>query len=305
MALNQGGKIQASDYNGIRANFMNILSTGSGDYGYNATPLSSAVPVGKKVQEADWDNLRRDIQRLATHQGTAITSLTDVGTSNKVSVGVANQYNGVYTTLYNNRLNIAAGQYSDEALTTSTRTVDWNGTIRHSFQIQFASYNAARGFFNAGGQVRIKPAFSRANNNTINLDWDSLINGVPTLVFNYTETRADSTSGTLLSSTGFYDLTSGWVQLYTRTGGIVSGASGYTANDYTVYVRGDSATPYIIYFQCDFNDDKSYRDPLWTQGDEPVQGTVTNTARMYRPTETSTNAGIALSAPSVAVTVNL
>ncbi len=305
MTLSQGGKIQASDYNGIRGNFMNILSTGSGDYGYNVSPLSSSVPVGQKVREADWDNLRRDIQRIATHQGTAITSLTDVGTSNKVSVAVANQYNGVYTTLFNNRLNLAAGQYSDEALTTSTRTADWNGTIRHSFYLQFASYNAARGFFNAGGQIRIDPSFSRANNNTINLDWDSLINGVPTLVFNYTETRANSTSGTLLSNTGFYDLTASWVQLYTRTGGIVSGASGYTANDYTVYVRGDSSTPSIIYFQCDFNDDKSYRDALWTQGDEPVQGTVTNTVRMYRPSETSANAGIALSGPSVGVTSNL
>ena len=305
MALSQGGKIQAADYNSIRTNFMGILSTGSGTAGYNATPLSSSVPVGQKVKEADWDNLRRDIQRLATHQGTSITSLTNVGTSDKVSVGVANQYNSVYTTLYNNRLNIAAGQYSDESLTTSTRTANWNGSLNHAFNLNFGSYNAARGFFNAGGQIRIQPSFSRSSNTTINLDWDSLINNVPTLVFNYTETRANSTSGTLISSTGFFDLTSAWVQLYTRTGGIVSGASGYTANDYTVRVRGDSATPSIVYFECQFNDDKGFIDPLWPQGDEPATGTTTNTVRMYRPTETTSNAGIVCPAPSVSVTSNL
>ena len=130
-------KIVSADYNSVRNSMLALLGTGSGDQGYGQTPLSSAVSAGQKVREAQWDLLRQDIQRIAAHQGSSIV-LSDVTTSTKVVTSVATQYQSAITnTLVPNRFNLAAGQFSDEALTSSTRTANWNGVIVHEFNLNF------------------------------------------------------------------------------------------------------------------------------------------------------------------------
>lgn len=304
MTTGAGNKVSAADYNNVRNNFMNILGTGSGNAGYGQSSYSSARTGNSssdKVRDADWDNLRLDIQRIAAHQGTSIISLTDVARGSKVTSEPLVQYNSVYTTLYNNRLNIAAGQYSDEAMTSSSRSSGWNSTISHYFNINFGSYDNARYFFNAGGNIRIRPTYSKDVSTTLNNDWEQLIGGVPWLVMNYEKTTADAVGGTLISSTGFYNMPTGNTQIYTRTGGLISGAASYAVNDYTIRVRGNAASPSILYFECEFKDDKTYPDPLFPAGDENVTGTVTNSVRMYRPSGSNVN----ISAPTTTNTVNL
>lgn len=301
MTVGAGNKISAADYNNVRNNFLNILGTGSGNAGYGQTPNSPAVASGVKVKDADWDNLRLDIQRIAAHQGTSISALPDVARGGKVTSAPLVSYSNVYTTLYNNRLNIAAGEYSDELMTSSTRTAGWNGTISHYFNINFGSYDNARYFFNSGGNIRIKPTYTKDSGTPLNNDWEALISGVPTLVFNYAQTSSNAVGGTQISPIGFYSLSTGSTQIYTRTGGLVSGAATYVVNDYTVRVYGNAASPSIIYFECEFKDDKFRPDPLWPQGDENVTGTVVNTVRMFRPT----GSNVAVAVPSTSVTVNL
>lgn len=305
MTVGAGNKVSAADYNYVRNRVLNILGTGSGDSGYGQTPFSTSRTGNSssdKVRDADWDNLRLDIQRIANHQGTSITTLTDVSRGQKVTSAPLVVYDSVYNTLLSNRLNIAVGQYSDELMTSSSRSAGWNGTISHYFNINFGSYDNARYFFNAGGNIRIKPTFSRADNSTLNLDWQALIDGVPTIILNYQRFFADAVGGTIIDSRGFYNgLPSSNTQIYTRTGGLVSGSSTYAVNDYTVRVYGNAASPSIIYFECEFKDDKFRPDPLWPQGDENVTGTVTNTVRMFRPSGSNVN----ISAPTTTTTVNL
>jgi hypothetical protein len=305
MTVGAGNKVSAADYNNVRNTFLNILGTGSGNAGYGQTPNSSAVGSGVKVKESDWDKLRRDIQRIATHQGTSIIALPDVPLGGKITSAPLVTYSTVYTTLFNNRFNIAVGQYSDELMTESTRTAGWNGTISHYFNINFGSYDNARYFFNSGGNIRIRPTYTKDSATTLNNDWESLISGVPTLVFNYQQTSSNAVGGTQLSPIGFYSLPTGATQIYTRTGGLISGAATYAVNDYTVRVYGNAASPSIIYFECEFKDDKTRPDPLWPQGDENVTGTVRNTVRMFRPTETSTGDSVVIPVPSTSVTANL
>jgi len=275
MAFTAGTKVLRDDYNTVRNSMLNILGAGSGDVGYGQTLFnSSAVASGTKIRAADWDNLRLDIQRIADHQGTAVT-LTDVGTTTKVSASVGVQYANSLTTLLTNRFNLAVGQFSDEALTSSTRTAGWNTTISHYFYVDFGSYDNARYYFNAGGQIRITPTFIKSTSNSINNDWENLINAVGTVYLDYTQT----VGGGNTSSIGFYDLTTGAQQIYTRTGGAIN--SLYASNDYTIRAYRNAGSS-IIYFECEFKDDKFTVDPTWGT-DESVTGTIANTVVRRRP----------------------
>lgn len=278
--------ISVTDYTNLRNSMLNLLGTGSGDQGYGQTPLSPVKTAGQKIRESEWDLLRQDIQRIADHQGTAVT-LTDVTTSTKIRSSVGTQYQTVITnSLIPNRFNLAAGQFSDEALTSSSRSTTWNTTIVHEFNVNFGSLDNARYFFNAGGTIRVRPLFTKSGATTINNDWETLIGGVGWLSLNYTTFTS--------SSIGYYDLTTSLTQVYTRTGG--SANATYAVNDYTVLVSKNAAGS-VINFRCEFKDDKGV-NPLV---DESVAGTVTNEARMYRPSGTNVN----VTAPTATTTTNL
>jgi len=279
-------KIVSADYNNVRNSMLALLGTGSGDQGYGQSPISSAVSASAKVREVQWDQLRQDIQRIADHQGTAV-ALTDVTTTTKIRSTIATQYQTVITNaLVPNRFNLAAGQFSDEALTSSSLGSNWNGARIHSFFVNFGSFNNARYFFNAGGSIRIRPTISVVSADTITNDWNTLISGVGWLSMNYTNFTG--------SSIGYYDLTTSFQQVYTRTGG--SQNATYAVNDYTVYAYR-SAGGDIVYFQCEFRDDKGANPNF----DENVQASITNEVRMYRPSGSNVN----ISAPSSVTTANL
>lgn len=279
-------KIVSADYNNVRNSMLALLGTGSGDQGYGQTPISSAVSAGAKVREIQWDQLRQDIQRIADHQGTAVT-LTDVTTTTKIRSTIATQYQNVITnSLVPNRFNLAAGQFSDEPLVSSTRTTAWNGVLQHRANINFASSDDARYFFNAGGTIRLRPSFTKAVADSINNDWETLINGVGWLSLGYTTFTG--------SSIGYYDLTTSWQQVYTRTGGTQS--TTYAVNDYTVYFAR-SADGSQVFFFVEFRDDKGPNPNF----DESVQGTLTHEVRMYRPSGSNVN----VAAPSAVNLITL
>lgn len=315
--MSVGAKIVRSEYNNLYNSMANILANGSADRGYGQTPNSivSTVNAGDKITRAHWANLRIDLLRIAGHQGltenvawtpgtlTSIPSLPTVTTTTKISFNVLTQFTNAMTVLSDasNVFRLGAGQFSDESLITSTRTASWNGTIRHYITLNFSTANNARYFFNSGGRIRITPNFSPSSGTTINNDWLTLVGnntttnpGVGTLSFGHTNTTRFTltASESEVSSIGFYDLTNVATQIFTRSGG--SQNSFYAVNDYTVRVycnvtNNTSGTASIVYFECEFKDDKSFRDPLFPSGDESVTGTVTNTVTMRRPSGTNVN----------------
>lgn len=286
-----GDKITAPSYNTIRNTFIDHLTIGSGNIGYGQTANSSAVSAGQKVTQTAWANLALDIRRMADHQGTTVT-LPTITAGGKVSANAANQLQTAATTVISdtNRFNVAAGQFSDEALTSSSRSTDWNTTIQHIFTCTFASANAARYFFNAGSTIRITPSFAKSASTSINDDWDTLINTLGTVVFGHTSTAATGASPGTGSGFGFHDLTTGLQQIYRKTG------SAYAVNDYVIFASID-ATSRIITFQCQFRDNK-LANPNF---DENVTGTVTNTVRMYR----ASGSNVAVTGPTASTTTNL
>lgn len=232
MTYSQGGLIEATDYNGFvstnsGANVNDIWSTGSADKGYGQSAMTT-VSAGGTVSATQWASLVNNVATMASHQGTSITSRTAPTTGDTITI-LAN-LNTDITTLTANRGNAAASgtEYGTFSGTTSKTTATGSGsaawTITFTHTITFASANAARYFFNAGGIVRLKYGKSSTGTDT-DPDWNSFAGQVGTINITgrvngaaqtiagqaYTgTTRLGGTGGTqttLATTTGYYNLT--------------------------------------------------------------------------------------------------
>ena len=236
MTYTSGSLIEAADYNGFvssSANNVNdIWSTGSGDKGYGQTAIAN-VSVGGTVTATQWASLVNTLASLGSHQGTTITSRTApvAGDIINILANVATDINNITT----NRGNAAASgsEYTTFSGTTSKTTNTGSGTtawtITFTHTITFSSADAMRYFFNAGG--RVKWQTSKTSTGTVaDTEWNDLANtlvgdifitgGTGTQVISgtsYTGTTISGGTGTpniLLTTTGFYDLTTTATNIY-------------------------------------------------------------------------------------------
>ena len=241
MTYSVGGLIQAADYNGFAndsANNINaIWSTGSTDKGYGQTAIAS-VSTGGTVTATQWATLVNNLANLGSHQGTTITSRTAPVAGNTITIlnNVATDIN----TLTGSRGNAAASgtEYGVFTGTTSKTTATGSGTaawtITFTHTITFASANATRYFFNAGGIVRLKYGKSSTGTDT-DPDWNTLAGWCGTISLTgrvnattntiaaqaYTGTTRLSGSGgtqtTLATTTGWYNLTASPTTIFQLT----------------------------------------------------------------------------------------
>lgn len=199
-----GGLIQATDLNGFvstnNPNFNNIWSTGSSDAGYGQTAVST-VAAGTIVSFNPWNTLITNMASVAAHQGTTITAITSPVSGNTVAYLSALSTN--LTSITNGRLNAAA--VGTDITTTGTRTTDWGTAVSipvvtSTITVTFASADAARYFFNAGGTLRISCSRTLGLGNPQDLAWTQLCTDTGTLAL-----PAVSTSQTIAGTnfTGF------------------------------------------------------------------------------------------------------
>jgi hypothetical protein len=237
MTYSVGGLIQATDYNGfvsttVGANVNGIWSTGSSDSGYGETALGTVSAAGT-VTATQWASLVNTISSMASHQGTSITSRTAPVTGDVITV--LSNLNTDLTTLTTNRGNAAASgtQYGTFSGTTSKTTATGSGstpwTITFTHTITFASANAARYFFNAGGLIKWQTN-KTSTGTEADTEWNDLAGtlvgaiyisgGTGTQVIagtSYTGTTkigGTGTPNTLLTTTGWYDLTTSDTLIY-------------------------------------------------------------------------------------------
>jgi hypothetical protein len=237
MTYSVGGLIQATDYNGfvantVGANVNGIWSTGSSDSGYGETALGTVSAAGT-VTATQWASLVNTISSMASHQGTTITSRTAPVTGDVITV--LSNLNTDLTTLTTNRGNAAASgtQYGTFTGTTSKTTATGSGstpwTITFTHTITFASANAARYFFNAGGLIKWQTN-KTSTGTEADTEWNDLAGtlvgaiyisggtGTQTIASTpYTGTTkigGTGTPNTLLTTTGWYDLTTSDTLIY-------------------------------------------------------------------------------------------
>jgi hypothetical protein len=173
-----------------------VWSTGGTTAGYGQTALST-VAVGQIVGASEWANLINKTANTATHQGTSISAVSAPVTGGTVAFLPAVPTN--LTTVYNSRLNAATqGATGANAIAYGS---SWLNAITFTHTATFANGDAARYFFNAGGQLKITcthAATSGAGNTLFN----GLASNVGTVVM------SAPTSGTItIASTSYNGIT--------------------------------------------------------------------------------------------------
>lgn len=165
MTYSSGGLIQASDYNtfngaqtaNVSGTLSTVLSTGRGNAGYGQSMVSNVSAAGT-VTATQWTTLVNAINTVRKHQSGA--GFTNIGTYTAgTTINATNNVSGNLTTAYNNRLTYAA-----QGSTTTGSTYSPNFTLPNQLAgttyqmirtVTFSSGDAARYFFNAGGQINL------------------------------------------------------------------------------------------------------------------------------------------------------
>ena len=252
MSYAQYGTIQASDYNALvganpggTANVLNtVWATGSGGSGYGQTAEAN-VAVGDTVTAVKWANLITKTSNSASHQSSSITSVTAPASGNTITYN-ANVVTNLQT-IYTNRLN--AVSQSATSSNTATYGSTWLNAITFTHTVSFANGDAARYFFNSGGQLAITCAHPAGTG--INLLLNNLASNVGTVVLSSPITGAATISGTsyngvtkvggggstptISTNSGYYAWSTSNANVFYQTAS--TGPSGYLSTNINIFVK--------------------------------------------------------------------
>ena len=233
MAYSVGNVIQATDFNGfVSTNSANIngqWGTGSAGFGWGQTAISTVSPAGT-VTATNWSSLVNTLTAMGGQTGTTLTSRSAPTAGGLISI-LANVNADITSCQTNNNTTAAVGtEYGtftgSTAKTTATGSGQTTWTITFTHTVSFASVNAARYFWNAGGRVRLQYGKSSVGTD-IDPDWNTFaglcgsiyisgrVSGANQTIVGTTytgTTRIGGTGGTqttLATTTGWYSLTPG------------------------------------------------------------------------------------------------
>jgi len=233
MTYSAGGLIQATDYNGFvstgATNINNVWGTGSTDSGWGQSSIAT-VATTNTVTATQWASLVNTLASMGSQTGTTLTSRSapTTGTTISILANVATDISSCST----NRGNApsAGAVYATWTGSTAKTTATGTGTnawvITFTHTVTFASADAARYFWNAGGRVflNMNKSSTGADNDP---DWNTFVgkvgdisftgrvNGAAQTISGGTFTGTTRTSGTggtqttLATTTGWYTLTAG------------------------------------------------------------------------------------------------
>lgn len=295
-----GDLITAARYNNAQARVAAIMGVGSTTEGYGQTLNSSQVSTALTVTAAQVNALYADLVAGRIHQtGSTPTTIAEIVVGNSIADATSDNPNGAkkgfldYEALITTfeadpaRFAVAASQTTNGTGVTSTRTAAWNTDIAHVVRVDFATANARRNYFNAGGTIKFEATLASAGDAKSN-DWASMLTNMGTIAMGYTATTTTGTGTT--SSIGNFDLTSSNQIIFRKPGTGV-----YSANDYYVYAKANSATQ--LEFTLQFQEEAAGNPNF----DEQVNGTLVNSVKFKRPS----GSYVTLPAPSFVTVTSL
>lgn len=270
MSYAQNGLIEATDFNALvggnpvtsSGKLNTVWATGGTNTGYGQTAEAN-VAVGDTVAATSWANLINKTSNAASHQGSSITSI-----SAPVSGGTVTYLSAIptnLTTIYTGRLNAA----TQGATTSNTATYGstWAAGLTFTHTVTFASGDAARYFFNAGGQLKV--TCSHPTGTGINLLFNNLASNVGTVTMSSPTSGAVTIAGTsyngitkvggggnaptVSTNSGYYAMTTSNTTVFTQTAS--TGPSGYLSTYISVIAKsngtqgsnGDAGSTITIY----------------------------------------------------------
>lgn len=303
MAYTTGSLILDDDYNIFAtgnaggtgdnnvANLNTVWGTGVGDKGWGQTGPITAVSAGSVIAATQWSSLLTRMTLLANHEGSSITAITNPVVGETIAAYAALTSN--ITTVFNNRNNAAGVGSTITASGSATRTTSWTTSCTATHTVTFASADAMRFFFNAGGRITWAGSRTGGTADTKNTSWSDLFTACGTLNWttgtstqtiaatSFTGTTKTGGSGsptTLLTGTGFYDFTTSNQEVFKQFAGTYL----YTTNFVSVNVKTNAVpgTATVMTLTCLFDDAHSLNS------DEPVDGTLTSTITAIAPSTT-------------------
>lgn len=255
MTYAQFGTIQATDFNTLAggnptttSGTLNaVWATGGGTTGYGQSALANVAAGQSVAATSQWAALVANTASAATHQGSSITSVTAPVAGGTITFLSAIPTN--LSTIYTNRLNAA----TQGATTSNTATFGstWSQALTFTHTATFANGDAARYFFNSGGQLKI--TCSHPTGTGINLLLNNLASNVGTIVMSAPTSGTVSVAGTsysgitkiggggnaptIDSTKGYYGLTTANANVFTQTAS--TGPSGYLGTFIRVIVKSN------------------------------------------------------------------
>ena len=296
MAYSSSNTITAADYNSFVSTVNGVIGTGSGSKGYGQTALST-VSATDQITAGNWTALLTAVNTAATHQGTTVdipgssdtgypaTGDTITAFDASVTIGGASytyDLSSAVTDIDTNYQNVDAAQQATTAsLHTSTRSTAWADNINSEVDVTFADANAARYFFNTGGEIHLtadQPTTSTDQDTNWNTVFDTAMG---TIKMGYTGTTRTGSGGTPSTTIGYYDLSGTYQTIFDGTN-IGSGA--YSAND--VLIQAKTITNGVRFY-INFDDQHSPTAPSTV--DEVTSGTKVDFAVRKSSTYTIAN----------------
>ena len=194
--------IMASEYNAVQTKVNNIVGSGSGNKGYGGSMTSSAVAAGNLITEAQFDNLRSDIDKAVRHQTGLLSSLTNVSQGNviywatllsydlkadEITANSDTVYTGATVGSFVSQVSVINGG-------STTLSAGWGNNAANQrfgeqiYQVTFTTADKARQFFNSGGYLRITLS-QTGTGNTKSTGWIGIVNNMAAQAFTFDKTN--------------------------------------------------------------------------------------------------------------------
>ena len=200
MTYASAGLISATDYNTLASNGSNIgdhwgTGTSSAGLGQSTSAIAS-VAAGNTVTATQWTGLIQTINNCLAHEGQAAITPSSVTAGNAITyyASIATGSALAYTNRGTTGLALTAGTTNTTSYASSWGTTGSQSLV-FTQSVTFSSGDAARYFFNAGGNIALSFARSGGTASTRNTDWTALATACGTVKFGYKNTTKTGGSG--------------------------------------------------------------------------------------------------------------
>ena len=220
-----------------------IFGVGFGDRGYGqSSPFIDGVTKNSTVLSSDWQGLLSALQTCATHLGLPVSNFPSSSFYNSNAVITANNFNWAATiaAVDQARMNASASSLGQYLALSDSRTALWTEKPGLIAEIDFATEDGARWFFNSGGRIIINSTFAAGTTNPQDISWQQLLNqdagSISIGALNTERLGGNPGQGTVASNIGYYSLTSSADEIFS-----INPASGlFAVNNYSILVQREN-----------------------------------------------------------------
>jgi hypothetical protein len=235
MTYSAGGLIQASDYNSFVSSINTLWGTGSGQSGYGQSSTLSNATASVNIASTEWAAAVSRVNSMRNHQSGVSYTPTDGTPASGGLIKYLTDFNSTITTIQTNKL-VANANGSDTTTNldyTTTTGGGWTTSYVREASVTFASGDAARYFFNAGGKIIVSYSLSSPDNSK-STDWQTLCSNAGSFIFGATTSSKSGGGGNTpspyLTTSGYYNLTTSYAAWFKQFS--TGSSASYYANNY-------------------------------------------------------------------------